>query len=128
MQNSMNSSTRAFLGSVAAAGAFDTTTGQQHQTKKAACSFHISGDNQMTPVPFPPDALEGHDIPKQARPYNSLMHGEVVCAVTVSNPTKFVYTGGKGCVKVWDIHQNKGQPIEQLDCLVCFALPVVNFC
>jgi len=36
----------------------------------------------------------------------------------MSNPTKFVYTGGKGCVKVWDITQpgNKS-PISQLDCL-----------
>lgn len=42
-----------------------------------------------------------------------------MCAVTISNPTKYVYTGGKGCVKVWDISQpgNKS-PVSQLDCLV----------
>merc|ERR1712126_670412 len=49
---------------------------------------------------------------------NTFQHGEVVCAVTVSNPTKFVYTGGKGCVKVWDITQPGNKtPVSQLDCL-----------
>lgn len=73
----------------------------------------------MQPVPFPADALIGPGIPRQARQINSLNHGEVVCAVTISNPTKYVYTGGKGCVKAWDISQpaNKN-PVSQLDCLV----------
>ncbi|XP_059175390.1 transducin-like enhancer protein 4 isoform X1 [Physella acuta] len=86
---------------------------------KPAYSFHISGDGQMQPVPFPPDALIGPGIPRHARQINTLNHGEVVCAVTVSNPTRHVYTGGKGCVKVWDISQpgNKSPPISQLDCL-----------
>jgi hypothetical protein len=43
----------------------------------------------------------------------------VVCAVTISNPTRHVYTGGKGCVKVWDIsHPGNKSPVSQLDCLV----------
>ncbi|KAK6179454.1 transducin-like enhancer protein 4 [Patella vulgata] len=85
---------------------------------KPAYSFHVSGDGQMQPVPFPPDALIGPGIPRHARQINTLNHGEVVCAVTVSNPTRHVYTGGKGCVKVWDISQpgNKS-PVSQLDCL-----------
>ncbi|NWS24891.1 TLE3 protein, partial [Polioptila caerulea] len=50
---------------------------------------------------------------------NTLSHGEVVCAVTISNPTRHVYTGGKGCVKIWDISQpGSKSPISQLDCLV----------
>ena len=49
----------------------------------------------MQPVPFPPDALIGPGIPRHARQINTLNHGEVVCAVTVSNPTRHVYTGGK---------------------------------
>lgn len=49
----------------------------------------------MQPVPFPPDALVGSGIPRHARQINTLSHGEVVCAVTISNPTKYVYTGGK---------------------------------
>lgn len=84
-----------------------------------AYSFHVSADGQMQPVPFPPDALIGPGIPRHARQINTLSHGEVVCAVTISNPTKYVYTGGKGCVKVWDISQpGSKMPVSQLDCLV----------
>ncbi|KAJ8969412.1 hypothetical protein NQ317_009514 [Molorchus minor] len=86
---------------------------------KPAYSFHVSADGQMQPVPFPPDALVGPGIPRHARQINTLSHGEVVCAVTISNPTKYVYTGGKGCVKVWDISQpGSKSPVSQLDCLV----------
>ncbi|NWW85230.1 TLE2 protein, partial [Rhynochetos jubatus] len=86
---------------------------------KPAYSFHVSADGQMQPVPFPPDALVGSGIPRHARQLHTLTHGEVVCAVTISNSTRHVYTGGKGCVKVWDV----GQPgtktaVAQLDCLV----------
>ncbi|RWS03739.1 transducin-like enhancer protein 4 [Dinothrombium tinctorium] len=85
---------------------------------KPAYSFHVSADGSMQPVPFPSDALIGPGIPRHARPIDTLNHGEVVCAVTISNPTKFVYTGGKGCVKVWDISQpGSKSPISQLDCL-----------
>uniref|UniRef100_A0A8C3BTE9 TLE family member 2, transcriptional corepressor n=1 Tax=Cairina moschata TaxID=8855 RepID=A0A8C3BTE9_CAIMO len=85
---------------------------------KPAYSFHVSADGQMQPVPFPPDALLGSGIPRHARQLHTLAHGEVVCAVTISNSTRHVYTGGKGCVKVWDV----GQPgtktaVAQLDCL-----------
>ncbi|XP_038072383.1 transducin-like enhancer protein 4 isoform X1 [Patiria miniata] len=85
---------------------------------KPAYSFHVSADGQMQPVPFPPDALIGPGIPRHARQINTLNHGEVVCAVTISNPTRHVYTGGKGCVKVWDISQpGTKSPVSQLDCL-----------
>lgn len=60
----------------------------------------------------------GPGIPRHARQINTLNHGEVVCAVTISNPTRHVYTGGKGCVKVWDIsHPGNKSPVSQLDCL-----------
>lgn len=85
-----------------------------------AYSFHMNGEGTMQPVPFPTDALSGPGIPRHARQINTLAHGEVVCAVTISNPTKYVYTGGKGCVKVWDISQPGAKnPVSQLDCLVC---------
>ncbi|XP_066932643.1 transducin-like enhancer protein 4 isoform X2 [Clytia hemisphaerica] len=89
---------------------------------KPAYSFHMSGDGQLQPVPFPPDALLGPSIPRHARQLSTLNHGEVVCAVTVSNPTRHVYTGGKGCVKVWDINQALNQstitkPVSTLECL-----------
>ncbi|XP_075379987.1 transducin-like enhancer protein 2 isoform X1 [Mycteria americana] len=85
---------------------------------KPAYSFHVSADGQMQPVPFPPDALIGSGIPRHTRQLHTLTHGEVVCAVTISSSTQHVYTGGKGCVKVWDV----GQPgtktaVAQLDCL-----------
>lgn len=79
----------------------------------------MNGEGQLQPVPFPTDALLGPGIPRHARQINTLSHGEVVCAVTISNPTKYVYTGGKGCVKVWDISQpGSKSPVSQLDCLV----------
>ncbi|XP_043505876.1 protein groucho-like isoform X1 [Polistes fuscatus] len=87
---------------------------------KPAYSFHVFSDGQMQPVPFPADALAAPGIPRHARQINTLTHGEVVCAVTISNPTKYVYTGGKGCVKVWDISQGgsgSAKPVSQLDCL-----------
>ncbi|XP_055609316.1 protein groucho isoform X3 [Uranotaenia lowii] len=85
---------------------------------KPAYSFHMNGEGGPQPVPFPADALTGPGIPRHARQINTLSHGEVVCAVTISNPTKYVYTGGKGCVKVWDISQpGSKSPVSQLDCL-----------
>ncbi|CAF87368.1 unnamed protein product, partial [Tetraodon nigroviridis] len=74
--------------------------------------------DRCSPVPFPPDALLGPGIPRHARQIHSLNHGEVVCAVTISASTRHVYTGGKGCVKVWDISQpGTKSPMAQLDCL-----------
>ncbi|XP_077270398.1 protein groucho-like isoform X3 [Temnothorax americanus] len=90
------------------------------QGGKPAYSYHVLSDGQMQPVPFPQDALMGPGIPRVARQISTLDHGEVVCAVTISNPTKYVYTGGKGCVKVWDIGQagmTDVKPVSQLDCL-----------
>ncbi|XP_029110735.1 transducin-like enhancer protein 2a isoform X2 [Scleropages formosus] len=91
---------------------------QASATGKPAYSFHVSADGQMQPVPFPPDALLGPGIPRHARQIHTLNHGEVVCAVTISTSTRNVYTGGKGCVKVWDISQpGSKSPMAQLDCL-----------
>ncbi|XP_033376047.1 transducin-like enhancer protein 2 [Parus major] len=57
---------------------------------KPAYSFHVSADGQMQPVPFPPDALIGSGIPRHARQLHTLSHGEVVCAVTISNSTRHI--------------------------------------
>uniref|UniRef100_A0A915IKD3 Uncharacterized protein n=1 Tax=Romanomermis culicivorax TaxID=13658 RepID=A0A915IKD3_ROMCU len=90
---------------------------------KPAYSFHISADGSMQPVSFPPDATSGPGIPRHARQLTVLPHGEVVCAVAISNPTRFVYTGGKGCVKIWDISPPNLKPpaplspLHSLDCL-----------
>ncbi|KAL1022971.1 hypothetical protein UPYG_G00034880 [Umbra pygmaea] len=91
---------------------------QASSSGKPAYSFHVSADGQMQPVPFPPDALLGPGIPRHARQIHTLNHGEVVCAVTISTSTRHVYTGGKGCVKVWDISQpGSKSAMAQLDCL-----------
>jgi len=55
----------------------------------------VSADGSMQPVPFPADALIGTGIPRHARQINTLNHGEVVCAVTISNLCRHIYTGGK---------------------------------
>ncbi|XP_069504323.1 transducin-like enhancer protein 2 isoform X3 [Ambystoma mexicanum] len=85
---------------------------------KPAYSFHVGADGQMQPVPFPPDALLGSGIPRHVRQMHTLNHGEVVCAVTIGSSMRHVYTGGKGCVKVWDVGQlGTKTPVAQLDCL-----------
>ncbi|XP_048844864.1 transducin-like enhancer protein 4 isoform X2 [Brienomyrus brachyistius] len=104
---------RSHLRPLGVSSAVPGTTGS-----KPAYSFHVSADGQMQPVPFPPDALLGPGIPRHARQIHTLSHGEVVCAVTISASTRHVYTGGKGCVKVWDISQpGSKSAMAQLDCL-----------
>ena len=94
------------------------TNGINGPSRKPDYSFHVGPDNQLQPVSFPHDATTTSGVPRQCRQINTLTHGEVVCAVTMSNPTKYVYTGGKGCVKVWDIAQSGNKAaISQLDCL-----------
>ncbi|XP_072938481.1 protein groucho-like isoform X13 [Epargyreus clarus] len=89
---------------------------------KQAYSYHTCG-GPLQPVPFPADALVGPGIPRGTRTVAALPHGEVVCAVALSlnNGTRHAYTGGKGCVKLWNI-TNPGspatlEPVSQLDCL-----------
>lgn len=81
-------------------------------------SLHIAPDGSIQSATFPVDALSSPGVPRQLKLLNTLPHGEVVCAVTISNPTRHVYTGGKGCVKIWDIGAAIMKPIQQLDCLV----------
>lgn len=90
---------------------------------KPAYSFLVHGDGRMEPVSFPPDAITGVGIPRNATQVTTLPHGDVVCAVTISRDNKHVYTGGKGCVKLWDIAQTRANssmkptPVHSLDCL-----------
>ncbi|XP_028169548.1 protein groucho-like isoform X16 [Ostrinia furnacalis] len=89
---------------------------------KPAYSYHTCG-GPLQPVPFPADALIGPGIPRGARQVAALPHGEVVCAValSLSNGARHAYTGGKGCVKLWDITNPVSpttlEPLSQLDCL-----------
>ncbi|KAJ8718629.1 hypothetical protein PYW08_002866 [Mythimna loreyi] len=100
---------------------------QHHRTNgiapaKPAYSYHSCG-GPLQPVGFPADALGGAGVPRAARAVAALPHGEVVCAVALSlaGGARHAYTGGKGCVKLWDI-TNPGspaalEPLSQLDCL-----------
>ncbi|XP_055334124.1 protein groucho-like [Paramacrobiotus metropolitanus] len=88
-------------------------------------SMHSIGDGQFTPTQFPPDVASRPGIPRALHRVTSLSHGEVVCAVTISHPTRYVFTGGKGCVKMWDVFPNGNtsaptpplKPAHELDCL-----------
>lgn len=63
------------------------------------------------------DGDEAGPAPDTIRPMATLPHGDVVCAVAVSNNARNVYTGGKGCVKVWDMFQPQMGALAELDCL-----------
>ncbi|CAF1487393.1 unnamed protein product [Adineta steineri] len=94
-----------------------------HQLINQAYSVFTTSDSQGNPVSTPvnmtPEALTGPNIPTSARELATLMHGEVVCAVTISEPSKRIYTGGKGCVKVWDLKQTGTvrTPLSYFKCL-----------
>ncbi|CAL8095624.1 unnamed protein product [Calicophoron daubneyi] len=70
---------------------------------RSSYSFLLMENQPPTPVPFTPDAFFGPGIPHQAKAVHCLDHNEVVCAVTINNAIRQVYTGGKGSVKVWDL-------------------------
>ncbi|KAI9324436.1 WD40-repeat-containing domain protein [Zopfochytrium polystomum] len=48
-------------------------------------------------------ALAPGAVPYSASLIASLNHTEVVCAMAMSNPFSYVFTGGKGGVKIWDV-------------------------
>eukprot|EP00124_Ichthyophonus_hoferi_P004457 Ihof_evm2s493 gene=Ihof_evmTU2s493 len=72
--------------------------------------------NGLVPVQFPYEPAGRANVPKGAEKIAQLDHGEVVCAVAISNNNQFMFTGGKGCVKMWDI-QRPHQPVMELPCL-----------
>jgi len=66
--------------------------------------------------------MEKSQMPKNSRLVASLPHGDVVCAVVTSDPFRYIYTGGKGCIKIWDTLKLKEknmpiEPIASIDCL-----------
>lgn len=100
---------------------------------KTPYAFHVSDEGRSPkPVQFPTDATSANGIPTGVRQAMVLNHGEVVCAVTVSNPARHIYTGGKGVVKIWDMSDLsstptkpssphspivKQKPVSQFECL-----------
>lgn len=78
-------------------------------------AFHVSDEGRSPkPVQFPADATTAQGIPTGVRQAMVLNHGEVVCAVTISNPAKHIYTGGKGMVKIWDMSEEASTPVSTL--------------
>lgn len=91
-------------------------------------SIQLDPDGQTKFIPCSPRALADPAVPKKAREVFSLDHGEVVCAVALSNPTRNIYTGGKGFVKVWSLDNSESNnevrapkvihtPVAELACL-----------
>lgn len=91
-------------------------------------SIQLDPEGQPKFIPCSPRALADPAVPKKAREVFSLDHGEVVCAVALSNPTRNIYTGGKGFVKVWSLDNSESNneirapkviqtPVAELACL-----------
>jgi hypothetical protein len=94
-------------------------------------SFHCDSSSAIQPYTFPSDTFDSVGCPRGTRILSSLIHGDVVCAVTISDQNKHIYTGGKGCVKIWDLKESTNnnsngrsspvtisKPIGQFECLV----------
>nr|AAB49459.1 transcription factor UNC-37 [Caenorhabditis elegans] len=123
------------LRQASAAGGFNFLNDPHAQARLAAAigqigsrpaySFKIVDGGVPTPTSFPPDAQKGPGIPTGLKKKMELNHGEVVCAATISRDNSRVYTGGKGCVKIWDVKESdisgatvvNRPPIASLDCL-----------
>lgn len=91
-------------------------------------SIQLDAGGQPKFIPCSPRALADPAVPKKAREVYTLDHGEVVCAVALSNPTRNIYTGGKGFVKVWSLDNSESNnevraakvmhnPVAELACL-----------
>ncbi len=92
------------------------------------CDSYDPSPSSLQPYTFPSDAFEMNDCPRRTKILSHLIHGDVVCAVTISDLNKHIYTGGKGCVKIWDLKESTkdnnnspmtiNKPIGQFECLV----------
>uniref|UniRef100_A0A5K3FA89 TLE_N domain-containing protein n=1 Tax=Mesocestoides corti TaxID=53468 RepID=A0A5K3FA89_MESCO len=82
-------------------------------------SFLCLEGQPPTPFPLTPEAFSGPGVPHSARPIQTLEHGEVVCAVMINSAARHIYTGGKGCVKLWDMNAATadGAPATTKSCL-----------
>uniref|UniRef100_A0A1I8FBR2 WD_REPEATS_REGION domain-containing protein n=1 Tax=Macrostomum lignano TaxID=282301 RepID=A0A1I8FBR2_9PLAT len=82
---------------------------------KRAYSFLITESGGMQPAPFPPDAMVGPGGAAPRQQISSLPHGEVVCAVTISNPCRHVFTAARAaCGTSAPV---EAAPVHSLDCL-----------
>uniref|UniRef100_A0A914I297 Groucho protein n=1 Tax=Globodera rostochiensis TaxID=31243 RepID=A0A914I297_GLORO len=74
-----------------------------------AYAFKMCPGESMMPALFPNDASpHGADVPKSLKQIGDLPHGDVICAVTMAQNGRHVFTGGRGTVKMWDIGERLG--------------------
>lgn len=125
--SSITSSSAAASGNI-----FERNGTKQHYSFRCDSFDPVPSPNSLQPSTFPPDAFENSGCPRRTRILSSLIHGDVVCAVTISDQNKHIYTGGKGCVKIWDLRESLSQtnvngrsspltinkPLGQFECLV----------
>ncbi|CAI8023885.1 Transducin-like enhancer protein 4 [Geodia barretti] len=95
---------------------------------KQPYSFLITKEGGVQPVPIAADAAVAPGLPRSIRTLYTLLHNEVVCAVAISNPVRHIYTGGKGCVKVWDLNHGSGLMKTPLHCLECLGDNYIRSC
>ncbi|CAF1165967.1 unnamed protein product [Rotaria sp. Silwood1] len=95
---------------------------KQHYSYHCDSYDSSPSSSSLQPFTFPSDAFDTIDCPRRIKVLSHLQHGDVVCAVTISDLNKHIYTGGKGCVKIWDLKEstkdnNNNKPIGQFECL-----------
>jgi len=89
-------------------GADDRAPAPTSQTKPTSASAPAALAATRTPDSHPSDL----------KVLRTFTHGDVVCSLTLSNPFRLVFTGGKGVVKIWDSTAPQDQPLTSLPCLV----------
>uniref|UniRef100_A0A183C120 WD_REPEATS_REGION domain-containing protein n=1 Tax=Globodera pallida TaxID=36090 RepID=A0A183C120_GLOPA len=97
-----NLNNQMFLGLGAGNAPLGAAAGIPTTNGKPAYAFKMSPGESMMPVQFPADASHGADVPKSLKRIGDLPHGDVVCAVTMAQNGRHVFTGGKGAVKIGD--------------------------
>lgn len=72
-----------------------------HQSMNQVYSYFTTTDSQGNPVTTPvnmsSESLKGSNLPTSIRELATFSHGEVVCAVTISEASKRVYTVSRVC-------------------------------
>ncbi|GMS99064.1 hypothetical protein PENTCL1PPCAC_21239, partial [Pristionchus entomophagus] len=97
--------------------------GMMAQNGKQQYSFRVDGSDEQfykeRSLPQPSLRIPSltRAAPKSVKAIHDLPHGEVVCAVAISNDAQRVFTGGKACVKIWDLAANTSQARARLECL-----------
>ena len=118
---------------VSSGNVFERNGTKQHYSFHCDSFDPSPSASSLQPFTFPADAFDSQTCPRRTRILSSLLHGDVVCAVTISDQNKHIYTGGKGCVKIWDLKESTtnnanvngrsspltiSKPIGQFECLV----------